>query len=120
MHEYRRLKVWQAGRAFVADIYELTLGFPDDERFGLTSQLRRSAVSIPSNIAEGAGRGGGGRSFAQFLRIAAGSAAEAETQLQLARDVGIGDGALIDDAADRVRVISKMLWSLERHYRTGS
>ena len=119
MHDHRRLKVWQAGRRFVADIYELTLGFPDDERFGLTSQLRRAAVSIPSNIAEGAGRGGGGRSFAQFLRIAAGSAAEAETQLQLARDVGIGDRALIDDAADQVGAISKMLWSLERHHAKG-
>jgi four helix bundle protein len=81
VHDHRRLKVWQAGRRFVFDVYELTLGFPDSERFGLTSQLRRASVSIPSNIAEGAGRGGSGRSFAHFLRIAAGSAAEAATLL---------------------------------------
>lgn len=74
-------------------------------------------MSIPSNIAEGAGRDGSGRSFAQYLRIAADSAAEAETQLHLARDIGIGDKALIDDATDRIRAISKMLWSLERHHR---
>jgi four helix bundle protein len=116
VHDHRRLEVWQAGRRFVFDVYELTLGFPDSERFGLTSQLRRASVSIPSNIAEGAGRGGSGRSFAHFLRIAAGSAAEAETQLQLARDVGIGDEALIEAATDQIEAIRKMLWSLERHH----
>jgi four helix bundle protein len=116
MHDHRQLRVWAASRELVSSIYRLTGGFPDDERFGLTSQLRRAAVSIPSNIAEGAGRGGTGRSFAQFLRIAAGSASEIETQLQLAVDLGFADLGEVEAPLDQVRSVRRMLWGLERHY----
>lgn len=115
VHDHQQLDVWQESRRFVANIYSLTRAFPSDEHFGLTSQLRRAAVSIPSNIAEGAGRGGD-RSFAQFLRIAAGSASEAETQLQIAGDLDFGATGAIDAAIGEVRRIRRMLWGLEQHY----
>ena len=116
MHDHRQLRVWAASRELVSSIYGLTGGFPDDERFGLAAQLRRAAVSIPSNIAEGAGRGGTGRSFAQFLRIASGSASEVETQLQLAVDLGFVDAGAVGASLDQVRSVRRMLWGLERHY----
>jgi four helix bundle protein len=84
---YRSLVVWQKSFDLSFAIYHLTKDFPDSERYGLTSQMRRSAVSIPSNIAEGYGRGTK-VSFHQFLRIAYGSAAELETQLLLAEKLG--------------------------------
>ncbi|MEA2024952.1 MAG: four helix bundle protein [Actinomycetota bacterium] len=115
MHNHQQLDVWQESRRFVAHVYSLTRAFPSDERFGLASQLRRASVSIPSNIAEGAGRGGD-RSFAQFLRIASGSASETETQLQIARDLDFGATVVIDAAIGDVRRIRKMLWGLEQHY----
>ncbi|MFV9672768.1 MAG: four helix bundle protein [Acidimicrobiia bacterium] len=102
----------------MARVYSVTRAFPADERFGLTSQLRRAAVSIPSNIAEGAGRGGD-RSFVQFLGIAAESASEAETQLQLAADLGFGESAAVETAVEEARRIRKMLWGLQEYY-TGS
>lgn len=83
---YRSLIVWQKGFEVSLAVYRLTKTFPDDERYGLVSQMRRSAVSIPSNIAEGYARGSKA-SFHQFLRIAYGSAAELETQLLLAKEL---------------------------------
>jgi four helix bundle protein len=77
---YRDLVAWQKAMDFVVEVYELTQRFPREELYGLTSQLRRSAVSVPSNIAEGQGRGVGNE-FAHHLRIAFGSIQEAETQL---------------------------------------
>lgn len=87
MQDYTKLKVWQKGHEFALAVYECTASFPPDERFGLTSQLRRCAVSIPSNIAEGAGRSSSAE-FRRFLHIAVGSSNEASYQLLLARDLG--------------------------------
>lgn len=87
MRDFKELLVWQKAHRFVLDIYQDSHGFPSDERFGLTAQLRRAAVSIASNIAEGSGREGD-REFARYLSIAAGSASEAEYQVLLARDLG--------------------------------
>jgi four helix bundle protein len=116
MHDHQQLRVWAENRDLVSRIYHLTRNFPHDERFGLTAQLRRTANSIPSNIAEGAGRRGTGRSFGQFLRIAAGSASEAETQLQLALDLGFVGAETVEPHFCQVRSIRKMLWGLESHY----
>jgi four helix bundle protein len=81
-----KLKAWQTARSLVGDIYRLTQGFPKHEVFGLTLQLRRAAISIPSNLAEGAGRNGN-KEFAHFLSIAMGSLSELETQLLIASDL---------------------------------
>ena len=82
MHNYRELKVWQRAMEFVVEVYKVTDMFPQDERFGLTSQLRRCSVSIPSNISEGAGRATNNQ-FSYFLEITMGSYNEAQTQLEL-------------------------------------
>ncbi len=86
MRNYRELTAWQVAFALVRRIYEMTEPFPKHEVFGLTSQLRRAAVSIPSNLAEGAGRGGK-KEFAHFVTLARGSLNELETQLLLAQDL---------------------------------
>ena len=82
---YKDLIAYKKGYELVKIIYEITRGFPKEEMYGLTNQIRRSAVSIPSNIAEGYMRGS--RQYVQFLRIAWGSCAELETQLSLSRDL---------------------------------
>ena len=81
---HQKLDTWKEGIALVESIYRLTAGFPPDERFGLTSQMRRAAIAIPSNIAEGAARAST-REYVRFLDIARSSLAEIETQLVIAR-----------------------------------
>ena len=85
--DFRNLLAWQKAIAFVTDVYRATQSFPNEEKFGLTSQLRRAAVSIPSNIAEGQGRLSRGE-FRQFLGQAKGSICEVETQLIIAQNLG--------------------------------
>ena len=87
MRDFKELKVWQKAHSSVVDIYRHTRDFPPEERYGLTGHLRRSALSVPSNIAEGCGRSSD-RELARFLSIAAGSASETEYQLLLALDLG--------------------------------
>lgn len=87
MQRFTELKVWKRSHALALDIYRMTGPFPRDERFGITSQIRRAAVSVPSNIAEGSKRVHA-RDYARFLNIAEGSAAELEYLLILARDLG--------------------------------
>ena len=86
MRNYRELVAWQVAFALARRIYEMTDSFPTQEAFGLTSQLRRAAVSIPSNLAEGAGRAGK-KEFAHFVTLARGSLNELETQLLLAQEL---------------------------------
>jgi four helix bundle protein len=86
MHRYKELNVWKLSREFCSSIYSITTKFPQDEKFGLTSQLRRAAISIPSNIAEGASRSSK-KDFARFLEISIGSSYEIETQLLIASDL---------------------------------
>jgi four helix bundle protein len=105
------LDAWKVSRRLVGAVYRLTQSFPKEELFGLTSQLRRSAVSIPSNIAEGAARTGR-REFAQFLNVARGSLSELETQLLIASDLGyVGLDNPILDIVDRV---SKLITGLHK------
>ena len=92
-------------------VYRLTQDFPREEQYGLTSQIRRSAVSIPSNIAEGQGRLGSGE-FRQFLGIARGSNCEVQTQLEIARSLNFGNPKLIDNAEALSNEIRKMLFAL--------
>jgi four helix bundle protein len=87
MQDYRQLRVWSQSHALVLSVYSATVAFPKTELYGLSSQLRRAAVSVPSNIAEGASRSSG-NDFARFLEIARGSLGEVEYQLLLAHDLG--------------------------------
>lgn len=84
---YKDLVVWQKSMDLVKQVYASLTGFPENERFGLTSQIRRSAVSVPSNIAEGWGRSSD-KDFSRFLKIAKGSLFELETQIILAQELG--------------------------------
>ena len=98
---------------FVKDIYQATESFPKSEIYGLTSQMRRAAVSIPSNIAEGAARKGK-KEFKQFLNIAQGSISELDTQIELASMLNYIDEKLYNNLMDGLNTISKMLFGLSR------
>jgi four helix bundle protein len=108
---YRDLNAWQKAMDLVVLVYELTKEFPDDERFGLTSQLRRAAVSIPSNIAEGQGRDSD-REFARFLSIAHGSLREAETQLLICERLEYIDSKRITAALERAAEVGRLITGL--------
>jgi len=98
MKTHKDLGVWKRGIGFVEQIYKTTKKFPREELYGLTSQLRRAAVSFPSNIAEGAARSST-KEFIQFLYIALGSLSEVETQVMIAEKPGyISAGALLEEA----------------------
>jgi four helix bundle protein len=103
---YRDLTVWQRAMQLTTMIYQLTQGFPKEEQFGLTNQIRRSAVSIPSNIAEGQGRSSKS-DFCQFLSIASGSNNELRTQLEIARKLSFGNPKVIGEAEKLTEEISR-------------
>src|SRR4051812_9801422 len=105
---FRDLTVWQRAIALTMEIYKLTSTFPDSERFGLTNQLRRAAVSVPSNIAEGYGRSTKGE-YVQFLGHARGSISEVETQLVIARGLEFGSKELLQAAEESCGQVGKML-----------
>jgi four helix bundle protein len=113
MHNYQELKVWQKAVELAQLTYKVTAGFPNDERFGLTSQIRRSAVSVASNIAEGAGRNTN-KDFQNFISIAAGSAFELETQLIIALKVNFLANDDCETLRNELEQIKKMLFSLRR------
>jgi four helix bundle protein len=117
MQDFRNLLVWQKAHAWVLSVYRFTQQFPDDERFGLTSQLRRAAASIPANLAEGCGRGGSVE-FGRFVQIAIGSAAEAEYHVVLATDLGYVRNAESVTALHGIQEIKRMLSSLLKTART--
>jgi four helix bundle protein len=108
---FRDLIVWQRAIELALSIYATTAAFPKEELFGLTSQLRRAAVSIPSNIAEGESRITPGE-FKQFLGIARGSSAEVQTQLVLARRLQLAPIDLIERSESLIAEVHKMLNSL--------
>lgn len=113
VQSYRDLRVWQSAMDLAENCYRLTKSFPRDEMFGLTSQIRRSASSIPANIAEGNGRELT-RSYVQSLRIAQGSLKELETHLLLAGRVGLLSSASLSEALEQCEAVGKMLRALIR------
>ncbi len=115
MQSHRDLDVWKVAMELVSEVYRLTKKCPKEELFSLTSQIRRCAVSIPSNIAEGAARNGK-KEFIQFLYIALGSCAELETQLLIARKLDYPGNPEIFDQLDRIR---RMLLGLIRKLRNS-
>jgi len=108
---FRDLVVWQKSMQLAVTVYDLTKHFPREEIYGLTSQMRRSAVSIPSNIAEGQGRANPAE-FRQFVSIARGSNCELQTQLELALALKLGDPASINSAQQLSEEVRKMLYGL--------
>jgi four helix bundle protein len=117
MGDYRQLSVWNRAHSLTLEVYRSTKAFPDSERYGLTAQLQRAAISIVSNIAEGSGRQTD-REQVRFLRIARGSACELECQLLLCRDLGfLKPGAWLVLDSD-CREVARMLTSLIASFKT--
>ena len=110
---YRDLLVWQKSMALAKDIYKITSGFPAEEKFGLTSQMRRAAVSVPSNIAEGQARNTTGE-FVQFISYAEGSLAELDTQLTLAVELTFLPVEKSGLGLDSIAELRRMLNGLRR------
>jgi four helix bundle protein len=113
INSYRDLRVWQDGMALAESCYRLTRDFPREELFAMSSQIRRSAASIPANIAEGHGRENT-QTFIQYLRIAQGSLKELETHSLLAERVALLDKRRIAPAMEQCMSLGKMLRSLIR------
>lgn len=111
MRDFKRLKVWGKAHELTLAVYKATASFPNAELFGLTSQMRRAAVSIPANIAEGCGRSGEPE-LARFLRIALGSASELEYHLILSTDLSYLSNSSNQHLAKQVIEIKKMLTTL--------
>jgi four helix bundle protein len=111
MQDYRDLKVWSEAREMVKAVYLFSKSFPDEEKFGLTSQMRRTAVSIAANIAEGAAQNTNPQ-FHRFLTIAYASASEVTCLIQLAQDLEFGSSQQCEKIDTGVRKIQKMLFGL--------
>ena len=111
MQDFRNLEVWQKAHEFALAVYQITRGFPEDERFGLTSQLRRSVASIGANLAEGCGRGTDAE-FARYVQIAMGSASEVEYHLLPAKDLTYMHAAQYPDLQEEITRVKRMLASL--------
>ena len=118
IRNYKDLIVWQKSMKLALEIYKLTEKFPKSEVFGSVNQMRRSAFSIPSNIAEGWARKTSGN-YLQFLSIACGSAAELETQLTLTQRLGYGDGDSYKHIFDILLEVQKMLNSFRSKIKDG-
>jgi four helix bundle protein len=116
MKDFRELKVWEKAHQLTLNIYKATQRFPMSELYGLTSQTRRSSVSIPANIAEGCGRNGDAE-LCRFLYIAMGSASELEYHILLARDLKFLEVALYNRLSDDVTEIKRMLASFIKKLR---
>lgn len=108
MKDFRQLKVWQRAHQLTLDIYKTTAVFPRSEAYGLTPQIRRAAVSIPSNLAEGCGRNGDAE-LARYCSIASGSASELEYQILLARDLQLIKPEDYEKLAQQTTEIKRML-----------
>ena len=118
-HSFRDLTVWQRSMQLTVAVYKLTQEFPREELYGLTSQIRRSAVSLPSNIAEGHGRLNTAE-FRQFLGVARGSNCELQTQLEIARALGYGNRNLIEVAESLSDEVGKMIYSILASAKVGA
>lgn len=107
MHNFKELIIWQKSMDLVTDVYKYSTSLPDDQKYGLTSQLLRSAVSIPSNIAEGSGRNSD-KEFVRFLNISNGSCCELETQILIARNIQFLPEGIAKDLLNQLKEVQKM------------
>ncbi|MDQ1637484.1 MAG: hypothetical protein QOF62_823 [Pyrinomonadaceae bacterium] len=111
MRDFRQIKVWEKAHKLVLEIYKATAGFPKEELYGITSQLRRASASIPANIAEGFGRGGNVE-LARFLQIGMGSAYEVEYHVLLAKDLGFISAESYEGLESQIIEVKRMLAAL--------
>jgi four helix bundle protein len=111
MRDFRQIKVWVKSHKLTIEIYRITLRFPREEQYGLTSQLRRASASIAANISEGYGRGGNAE-LARFLQMSVGSAYEVEYHALLARDLQYIDLAAYDGLQNQIIEVKRMLVAL--------
>jgi four helix bundle protein len=116
MKDFKKLNVWQKSIPLVKTVYQITSDFPSSELYGLTGQIRRSAVSIPSNIAEGAGRGD--KEFSHFLVIAIGSSFELETQFIISKELGFITIEIFEDINSKIIAVQKMISGLQNSIKT--
>lgn len=107
-HNFRQLKIWKEGIELTKSVYTLTKKFPTDERFNLTSQLRRCTVSVPSNIAEGTSRSSN-KAFSHFLEISLGSLFELETQIILSHELEFLDNESFSTIENKIIELQKMI-----------
>ena len=119
MQDFRGLKVWQKAHQLTLAVYRATTSFPKEEMYGLTAQIRRSAASIPSNIAEGCGRNTAG-DMARFLQVALGSGSELEYQLLLAHELGFLREKEYSHLSSEATQVKRMLASLIRKLKTDN
>lgn len=119
MHNFKELEIWKLSRKFCSVIYSVTDKFPQQEKFGITNQMRRCAVSIPSNIAEGASRQSD-KDFFRFLEIAMGSCYELETQLLISNDLSFINSEdlqlLLNELSRIIMMTSKFMSTLKNKY----
>lgn len=108
MHRYKDLEIWKLSRKFCTPIYKVTQSFPESERFGLITQLRRASISVPSNIAEGSAKSSN-KHFLIFLENALGSCYEIETQLLVSNDVGYLNDIDLKNLSDELHKITLMI-----------
>lgn len=113
MHNFKDLRVWQKSIDLAIDFYQVISSFPSTEKFGLITQMKRAVVSIPSNIAEGAGRNSN-KEFKHFLSISLGSAFEVETQLIIANRLELINNTIAKELNDKISDIQRMIFSLEK------
>jgi four helix bundle protein len=111
VQSFRDLDVWKKSIQLTVSVYKLTQDFPKEELYGLTSQMRRAAVSVPSNVAEGHGRLNKGE-YRQFLGIARGSNFELQTQIEIARALSKGNSKLLDETEGLSHEVGKMIFGI--------
>lgn len=119
MQRFTDLKVWQRGHSLVLAVYRMTVGFPQNERYGLTSQLRRAALSVPTNIAEGSKRLTG-QEYCRFLNIAEASLAETEYLLMVSRDLGYITSIMATKSFAEISELSRMLHGLRKKVESAA
>ncbi len=112
-HNFKELKIWKRSKNFVLKIFKITKNFPNEEKFGLISQMRRAAISIPSNIAEGCGRGTNPQ-LNQFLNISQGSAFELETQIIISHELGFIKESDFNDFSKEITEIQNMIFGFQK------
>jgi four helix bundle protein len=117
MHRFKDLKVWQKAMELAKGVYEITAAFPKEEKYGLTSQINRSVVSVPSNIAEGAGRNSN-KEFVHFLSIASGSLCELETQLILSAAFKYFENKKVEELSERIKELQNMIFKLQESLKS--